>query len=134
MCVSGLHLVVLFLFVVVCSNFVFFWFHSFQKRQKMDTAKKKQKKQKCRKKDKTSVSAVVFTNSVPNSWSGLQNSIFVENPIEIVVSPYFEKGKCAKNVKKVESNISPRLMRNITGQIFDSKKGKVLSYVFFLFF
>ena len=65
---SGLHLVVLFLFWLFCVQFFVFCFHSFPKKTPQNRHSKNPKKQKCRKtgQRKHSVSAVVFTNSVPN--------------------------------------------------------------------
>ena len=42
----------------------------------------------------------------------VQFLFFAESPMKIGVSTYFEKGKRANNVKRVESNICPRLIQN----------------------
>ena len=55
---------------------------------------------------RSSVSAVVLTNRVPVFWEWAIRNIHC---IQIVVSAYFEKGKRAKIVTKVESKIWPRL-------------------------
>ena len=86
----------MFFSFVFCSSFVFLLFLSFlsKNRQKLDTAKK-QKKTKLQKKktDISSVSAVVFTNRVPNFWGGgLKNADFCGKHYKMV-SAYFEKGQ-----------------------------------------
>ena len=92
-----------FLFCVQC---LFVFFHSFQK----TTNKKghsnplpppKKNKMQTKEGQKRSVSAVVFTNTFPT------------------------------NVRKVESKICPSMLRNIIGQILDSK---MVVFVFFLCF
>ena len=69
-----------------------------------------------------------------------QGCIFAENPYKIVVSADFEKGRCAKHVKKVESKICPRLSQK-SGQVccatqmdrcLTQKNGKYLSSFSFL--
>ena len=92
---SYLHLVVLFPFLLFCVHFLFF--HSFQKDQKPDTTKTKQNAEK---RTNNSIGAVVFANSVPIFWDGLKNALFAENPIKIVVSEYFEKGKKCQTYEK----------------------------------
>ena len=93
-------------FVVLFWNLSFFVFHSSPKKtpKKPDTAKTP-KKQKCRNKrtKQKSVSAVVFTNSVPNLWGvSLKNADFAENIINYVYSGFsiflkMKKGqKCQK--------------------------------------
>ena len=52
---------------------------------------------------------------------GCKTFICVENPVNIGVSAYFEKQKMGKMWKRVESNVCPSMLRNIIGQIFDSK-------------
>ena len=105
-----LHFVVFIPFCCFVLNFVFF--HSSKKRPPKNGHSKNPRNQKYRKKDKhkKSVSAAVFTDSVPNFWGvGYKNVIFAESPIIIGVWAYFEKGKRAKNVKTVELKICPRL-------------------------
>ena len=90
-------------FVVLCPIFVLFS-HSFQK-NKTRTQQKKKQNQKWRKTGQTnSVTAVVFTKSVPNFWGvGYKNAIFAESPIEIRVQHILRKEKRDKNVNKVAS-------------------------------
>ena len=73
---------VLFLFLLFCFQFLSFCCFSFlsKKDQKTDTAETQQKQNAEKRDQKKSVSAVVFTNSVPpNFWGGLKNAIFAEN-------------------------------------------------------
>ena len=123
-----LHLVVFFPFVVL------FWilsiFHSSQKAtQKTEQNKNPQKQNAEKNGKKKSVSAVVFTNSVPNflglgfknadfSWKLYQNCGFI----------IFWKRKNQKmskrlsqNWSKVESKLDPSMLRSIIGPSFDSK-------------
>ena len=93
---SGLHLVVLFIFWLFHVHFLFF---IPSKKPKYWT---QQKKQKCRKKGQTknTVSAVVFTTSVPNFLGGLHKLYFCWKHIKIGVSAYFEKGKKGPKCEK----------------------------------
>ena len=75
---------VVYVLVVLCSLFCFFVFIPLHKTPKNRTQQKppKKKKQKCREKGQTkkSVSAVVFTNSVPNFWGWVTKMLcFAEN-------------------------------------------------------
>ena len=135
-----------FLFFIVF-GFLFFVFHSSQKR---DPPQKNRTQQKLRKKNKNaektdpkkSVSAVAFANSVP--WLigvGLKIHLFAENIIKIVVSASFVKGKWPKNVKncwvktwsKVEWKLGPSMLRNIIGPSFDQKWVILVFHSLFIF-
>ena len=85
-----------------------------QQNQNKTKMRKKRTKKHFRKKGQrnNSVSAVVFTNSVRNFGGGLQKCFYLLKTYKNRVSAYFEKEKRAKNVKKVESKICPRLSQN----------------------
>ena len=85
----------------------------FKKETPQKGTQQKPPKQKCRKNGRTknSVSAVVFTNSVPNllyGGGGLQ-IVFAESPIKIGVSANLEKGKKGQKCEKGRVKICPRL-------------------------
>ena len=87
-------------FLLFCFVFMCFSFFSKKDPQKTGHGKNPQK-QKCRKKrTKKSVSAAVFTNSVPYFLGGLKVAVFAENSIRIVVSVSFVKGKMAPKRQK----------------------------------
>ena len=144
---SGLHLVVLFPFLVVLC-FLFFIFHSFQKKDPQKTGHgKNPKNQKCRKKDRTKnqlaqlCSQIVFLIF----GGGLQKCDFLLNPpptIKIGVWAYFwERKKRPNNVNKlVELNICPRLSwKNLSNYVVqhnwtDFQLNKMCVCVFLSFF
>ena len=129
-----------FLFGCFVFNFCFLFFIPFQKKtQKPDTAKTK--KQKCRKKDKKIQLAQLCSQIVfLIFWGWATKCYFCWKPYKIGVSAYFEKGKkgqkCekgwVKNLSKVESKICPSMLRNIIGQMFDSKNGSFCLIFLFL--
>ena len=97
----------LFCFLLFVLNFVFFVFSFLSKKDPQKTRHSKNpKKQKCRKKtdQKKSVSAVAFTNSVPN---------FLGEGLKMQIFAYFLKGKWPQNAKKVESKLGPRLSQHL---------------------
>ena len=142
---SGLHLVVVIVFWLFCVHFFgFIWFfHSFSKRPKNGHSKyPKNQNAKREKKDQKKVQlAQLCSQMVFLFFGGGQTNIFAENPIKIVVSTNLRKGKkgqtCEKGwvkfLAKVESKICPSMLRNIIGQMFDSKNGKCLSSFSFVF-
>ena len=85
---SGLHLVVLFLCWLFCVQFFVLGYSFLSKKadKKTDTAKTPKTKNAEERTQKKSVSAVVFTNSVPNFVGVDKKTYFAENPIKIVVS------------------------------------------------
>ena len=87
------HLVAFFPFLMFCFEFclLFFSFLSKNATKKPDTAKTHKSKNAEKTDRNISVSAVVFTNSVPSFLGvGFKNADFAENIIKIVVSTYFE--------------------------------------------
>ena len=105
---SCLHLVVLFSLLLFRFDFSFLS----KKAAKNGHRKKKQKKGHF-----LSVSAVVFTNSVPNFWGGLKNAIFTEHTIKRVVSAYFEKQKNKKAPKNDPKSQISYFFTHENGQI-----------------
>ena len=82
-----------FLFCCFVLKFVFSCF-SFLSKKTQNGHSENQKKQNAEKNGQTkkTISAIVFTNSVPIFWGvGKNMQIFAENTIKIVVSTYFEK-------------------------------------------
>ena len=109
-----LHLVVFFPFLLFCFEFCLFSFLSKKDPQKTDTAKtQKAKMQKKRTNQKNQLAQLCSQIVFLFLGVGLKMQIFAENTIKIVVSAYFEKWKRAKNVKKVESKLGPRLRQNL---------------------
>ena len=136
---SGLHLVVLFPFWLFCVHCLFFWdFYSFKKRPQKTGHCKTPKKQKYRKKEQTkdSVSAVVFTNSVPNFLGmGYTHIIFAEAPIKLGFEHTLRKEKQGQKCEKVESKICPRSCRKSVQLCFATSLDrcstqKVFSFLF----
>ena len=106
---SCLHLVVLLPFLFFFLIFVFGLYFVLLKKD--DKERTKQNPQKSAKKGPkiVSVSTVVFTNSFPIFGGWARKCSFCWKRYKIVVSAYFEKGKMAQNVQKVESKLGPRL-------------------------
>ena len=117
-----------------CCVYNFGFCFSFLSKNDQKRTQQNSQKQKCRKKQTFfSVSAAVFTNSVPFLGWVLNMQIFAENAIKLVVSACFEKkGKNLQNAhkcqtcwvktwSKVESKLGPRLFRNIMDQISTQK-------------
>ena len=86
-------------FLLFCCEF----FHFSQKRPPKKRTLQKPKKTKMQTKGQTkkSVSAVVFTNGVPNFWGWATKMLcFAESPIKLGVLAYFEKGKKGQKCEK----------------------------------
>ena len=114
-----------FLFCCFVLKFVFFGVFHFSPKKTKNRTQQKPNKNAEKKGQEKSVSAVVFTNRVPNILGvGLKVQIFAEHTLKRVVSAYFEKLKRANNCQKdwiktwskVASKLGPSmLLRNIIG-------------------
>ena len=124
------------LFGCVVSDFsCLLFFIPFEKRPQK-TGHCKQKNKNAGKEDKIKIQLAQLSSQIVFLIFGgglehAQKIYFAKSPMKIVVSAYFEKKKekraknvtkVVKNLTKVESKICPSMLRNISGQIFDTKK------------
>ena len=129
---SGIVVCILWSSFLFCILFgiLFFLFFSFLSKndQKPDTAKT----QKCKHAENISVSAVVFTSSVPNFLGWAKTCRFL---LKTLWKAWFQRQKAktcqkgwVKTWSKVESKLGPSMLRNIIRPSFDSKKRYCLSF------
>ena len=115
--------------VVLCS------FSFFAKQDQNRTLQKPKKTKMQKKKDPQKIqlaqlcSQIVFL--IFGGWA--TKMLFLLKPNNNRGFSIFWEGKRAQNVKTIESNICPSMLRNIIGQIFDSKDGNVLFFFGFVF-